>query len=658
MRPSPIFASLVVFGALASAAAEESRPTADALVALKRPGTPAISPDGRLVAYTTREVDWTSNEYVTQIWLADVSAGTSRQLTRGKSSSEAPAWSPDGRFLAFASSREAKRQVYRLDISGGDAESLSAAEEGILEFAWSPDGTSIAYTAIDPKSEPFKAREKRLGEFDVHDRDQPVSHLHLVDLASKTTRRLTSGAFAVGRFAWSPDSRAIAFDHRPTRDLGFDFDADVSIVTVADGTVRALVTGPGLDATPIWSPDGKQIAFTSTLDEKEPYYYSTSRLALVDVATGAVRRVPISVDESPILIGWGPRGIYFWTFHRTWAYLYTADPSTGATTRYAPGEEWIGTSFSLSRDFATTAFIAADRTHFTEIFVSPVKAVLEPTRLSDFGAQVASWPSSTREVVGWKSQDGASIEGVLHKPAGFTAGRRYPLLVVVHGGPASMSRPIPYSPTSATYPIDVWLGRGAIVLEPNYRGSSGYGEAFRKLNIRNLGLGDAWDVLSGIDALVAQGIADNDRVGVMGWSQGGYISAFLTLHDSARFKAVSVGAGISDWMTYYVNTDIHPFTRRYLKATPWDDPAIYAKTSPITYAKGAKAPTLVQHGAVDPRVPVPNAFELYQAIADQGVPARLITYKNQPHSFTTPKANLAVMEHNLEWFGRYLWGDP
>src|SRR5204862_334439 len=174
----------------------------------------------------------------------------------------------------------------------------------------------------------------------------------------------------------------------------------------------------------------------------------------------------------------------------------------------------------------------------------------------------------------------------------------------VHRRPAAFS-------SASIYPIDIWTAKGALVLEPNYRGSAGYGEAFRSLNVRNLGVGDAWDVLSGIDHLIKEGIADPNQVGTMGWSQGGYISAFLTTHDSARFKAVSVGAGISDWMTYYVNTDITQFTRHYLKATPWDDPEIYAKTSPITYVKTAKAPTLIQHGATDQRVPPPNAFQLY-----------------------------------------------
>jgi len=259
--------------------------------------------------------------------------------------------------------------------------------------------------------------------------------------------------------------------------------------------------------------------------------------------------------------------------------------------------------------------------------------------------------------VTWKSQDGAAIEGVLHKPAGFAAGKKYPLLVVIHGGPTGTSRPIAYSSTSI-YPIDIWTARGALVLEPNYRGSAGYGEAFRSLNVRNLGVGDAWDVVSGIEYLIKEGLADPDRVGAMGWSQGGYISAYLTTHDSARFKAVSVGAGISDWMTYYVNTDITQFTRHYLKATPWDDPAIYAKTSPITYIKQAKAPTLIQHGATDQRVPPPNAYELYRGLQDVGVPSKLVIYKGFEgigHGPSKPKSSRAVMQHNLDWFDKYIF---
>ena len=207
------------------------------------------------------------------------------------------------------------------------------------------------------------------------------------------------------------------------------------------------------------------------------------------------------------------------------------------------------------------------------------------------------------------------------------------------------------------YPTDVWVGRGALVLKVNYRGSAGYGEKFRQLNVRNLGVGDAWDVLSGVDFLVSKGWVDPARVGCMGWSQGGYISAFLTT-STTRCAAVSVGAGISNWATYYYNTDITPFTIQYLGDDPADDPEIYRKTSPMSYVKQAKTPTLIQHGENDRRVPIANAYELRQGLEDRGVPVKMVVYKGFGHGITKPRAMRAVMQHNLEWFNHYLWGDP
>src|SRR4029453_11111787 len=308
----------------------------------------------------------------------------------------------------------------------------------------------------------------------------------------------------------------------------------------------------------------------------------------------------------------------------------------------------VNSSFSFTKDGATYAYLRSDAKSMAEVYVASGFSRTSPKRLTDTNAQTAGWTTSTLEVVSWKSQDGTTIEGVLHKPLDFDPSRKYPLLVVIHGGPTGVSRAVPF--TSTIYPIDVWVPRGVLVLEPNYRGSAGYGEKFRSLNVRNLGVGDAWDVISGGDSLIARGLVDPARVGTMGWSQGGYISAFLATHDAARFKAISVGAGISDWMTYYVNTDIHPFTRHYLKATPWDDPEIYAKTSPITYIKQAKTPTLIQHGAADQRVPLPNAFELYQGLQDYKVPTRLIVYQGFGgigHGPSKPKSHRATMQHNL-----------
>jgi dipeptidyl aminopeptidase/acylaminoacyl peptidase len=293
-------------------------------------------------------------------------------------------------------------------------------------------------------------------------------------------------------------------------------------------------------------------------------------------------------------------------------------------------------------------FVAGDATHYPEVWFARAG---EPARaLTRLGDQLAGWTLGTSEVVRWTSRDGAAIEGVLRKPAGFRPGTRRPLFVVIHGGPTGVSRPSRFAATYV-YPIEHWLAKGALVLEPNYRGSAGYGAAFRALNVRNLGVGDAWDVVSGIESLARSGLVDSTRVGVMGWSQGGYISAFLATHESKRFRAISVGAGISDWTTYYVNTDITPFTRQYLKATPWDDPEIFAKTSPITTVReGASCPVLIQHGGADARVPTPDARELYRALLDVGVEARLTVFPGFGHGLGKPKALRAALEENRDWF--------
>ncbi len=633
----------------------QTGPTVDQLISLKRVSSPAISPDGRHVAYTVREANWDEDGYETEIWLVETESGTNRQLTNAKKSSSNPQWSPDGRLLAFASDRSGKTQIYTIRIDGGEAEAVTSGDDGVGgSFAWSPGGTHIAYTVTDPKSDEWKERDKKYGDFEVVDADHRMTHLWVIDLANKKARRLTEGAFTVGSFAWSPDGTRIAFDHRINGDPSNGGTADISIVTVSDGKVAPLVTQDGPDSRPLWSPDGARIAFSSAM--AEPFhYFKNSHLAVVAATGGAITNLTESFDENPGPIAWVKDGIFFSASQKTAAHLFQLDPATRAVKQVTPWKDRVVSGVSLADAAGTFAFVRSGPDEFPDVWVvSAQTGALK--KLTDLGSQIASWPRHTREVISWKSKDGTLIEGVLHKPADFQAGRRYPLLIVIHGGPTGISRPVPYGSTS-TYPIDIWLTKGALVLEPNYRGSAGYGEAFRSLNVRNLGIGDAWDVVSGIDHLVAQGLVDNDRVGTMGWSQGGYISAFLTTHDSARFKAVSVGAGISNWMTYYVNTDIHPFTRQYLKATPWDDPKIYADTSPMTYIKQAKAPTLIQHGELDRRVPIPNAFELYQGLQDVGVPAKLIVYKGFGHGLTKPKAHRAAMEHNLEWFGKYVWGE-
>jgi dipeptidyl aminopeptidase/acylaminoacyl peptidase len=658
-----IFAILVLALPLTTAAAQRTAtvPTIDELISLKRVGSPVLSPDGRWVAYTLRETNWDDNLYKTEIWIADTQTGSVRQLTNSMSaakSSSAPAWSPDGRSLAFTSDRSEKRQIYIINLDGGEAVKLTSGDEGVGSFKWSPDGRSIAFTVTDAQPQSQKDREKKYGQFDAIDQDYRMTHLHVIEVASTKSRRLTQGSFTVGAFDWSPDGKEIAFDHRINPALSNNATADISVVNVETGAVRLLVSQKGPDTNPVWSPDGSKIAFESGMG-KPDFFYMNRAIGIVSSSGGpsaAITNATAEFDEDPSIVSWKTAGLYFAASQRTNSYLFRLEPASPTIVKIAPANGWIGSNFSLNAAGDRAVYVASNAQAFPEIYVAHFGSG-DQKKLTDSGAQIANWEHTSRELITWKSQDGTAIEGVLHKPAGFQAGKHYPLLVVIHGGPTGVSRPTPFSSTTI-YPIDAWLGKGVLVLEPNYRGSAGYGEKFRSLNVRNLGVGDAWDVLSGVDSLIAQGLVDTNRVGCMGWSQGGYISAFLTTHDSARFKAISVGAGISDWMTYYVGTDIHPFTRQYLKATPWDDPAIYARTSPITYIRGAKTPTLIQHGATDQRVPLPNAFELYQGLQDQHVPTKLFIYKGFEgvgHGPSKPKSSRAVMEHNQEWFDQYFF---
>jgi dipeptidyl aminopeptidase/acylaminoacyl peptidase len=654
----PLGAAVLTFvlTSVAPSAQAPQSPSIDDLINLKRVASPAISPSGQQAAFTIRETNWDDNSYETEIWIGDAATGQARQVTHARNSSLAPAWSPDGNWLAFISDREGKRQLYRIAIRGGEAERLTSTDEGVGSFAWSPSGREIAFTMQEPISDAIKEREKRYGDIRIEDQDQRYTHLHVLDVAARTTKQITKGNFVVGSFDWSPQGREIAFDHRASSDPADSGTADISVVGLDNNQVRIAVAQDGPDTNPRWSPDGSQLAFVTSM-ARPFFFYENSVIATITPGVPTARPLTQAFDEDPNLVDWTPAGIMFSSSQRTWSYLFSLNPQTAAITRHAVRDSWIGGGFSISPDGMHTAFIGSGPADFPDIYIAPVASMSAARKVSDTGAQIASWPRHAREVIRWKSQDGAEIEGVLHKPADFQAGRRYPLLVVIHGGPTGVSRPVPYA-SSGYYPIDAFLARGALVLEPNYRGSAGYGEKFRSLNVRNLGIGDAWDVLSGIDALIQQGMVDRDRVGSMGWSQGGYISAFLTTRHSERFKAISVGAGISDWMTYYVNTDIHPFTRQYLKATPWDDPKIYADTSPMTYIKQAKTPTLIQHGEDDARVPIPNAFQLYQGLRDQNVPVQLSIFKGFGHGLTKPKANRGAMQQNLDWFSRYIWNTP
>ena len=367
-----MFTTVPVLMCLALAAgpsAQTSAPTIDDLLNLKRVGSPAISPDGRSVAYTVRETNWEENDYETEIWVG--TAAETRQLTSGRKSSLQPAWSPDGRWLAFISDRDGKRQLYRIALSGGEAEKLTKGDEGVNAFAWAPDGQRIALTMTDPVSDSVKEREKTFGEFRIEDQDRRMAHLYLLTLPAsgvsiEPPRQLTRGEFVVGSFDWSPDGQKIAFDHRVSSDPADGSSSDISVVTVASGERKAVVAQNGPDSNPRWSPDGAQIAFVTAMSK--PFdFYQNDVVAVVAATGGAATSLTDAFDENPSLTAWTPRGIFFSASQRTWSYLFQLDPQSKQITRHAVKDAWIGSGYSVTRDGRSAAFVGAGPTDFADV---------------------------------------------------------------------------------------------------------------------------------------------------------------------------------------------------------------------------------------------------------------------------------------------------
>lgn len=661
--------------AISTHAQERVNPTFEQVLSLQSSFGAVISPDGNHVVFTKQSTDWKENRFDRELWLSK-NGGAPFQLTNNpKSNSGNPKWSPDGQWIAFLSARGEKNQIHAMRVAGGEAFPVTHTDGNISYFDWSPDGKTIAFMQSEDRSKETKQQEEKYGRFFVDDEEYSLTQLWTIDFdpsrlaemplpdqmqdsTFKADRKaqllLDSVSFNINDFEWSPDGQQIAIEHQPNPLINSFFDADISIYDLSSGAITPLVANSSYDGLVGWSPDGKSILYESALDNNTSNYYLNGKLFRIDVDGSNGKQLAADFDEDLSGVSWNEQGIFALCWQKTDRFLLSIDPEDGSTSFVSTGDINRVRGYSFSKDATKLVYTGSGDDDLTEVYTTSFPTNGSSEKITSASAQIDNWSVADSEVISWESQDGAVIEGVLHKPQDYDPAKKYPLLVIIHGGPTGISTP---SPTpSYVYPMVQWLNKGALILRPNYRGSAGYGEEFRSLNVRNLGVGDAWDVLSGVEHLEEKGMIDGEKVGCMGWSQGGYISAFLTTN-SDKFQAVSVGAGISNWMTYYVNTDIHPFTRQYLKATPWSDQKIYERTSPMTNINNASTPTLIQHGEFDRRVPIANAYELVQGLRDVGVETELIVYKGFGHGISKPKERLAATWHNWQWFAKYIWGE-
>jgi dipeptidyl aminopeptidase/acylaminoacyl peptidase len=594
------------------------------------------------------------SETESQIWIAARDGANRRQLTQGRKSSTNPQWSNDGKWLYFLSNRFGKNDLFRIPIAGGEASQITRAKGGVRAFVLSPDNRSVAYTTVEPDEEFEKAvKDKR--DMRVLDTRPQNARIWIVQTANgpgeteRASRVITPADCHAQEFDWSPDGARIAFTFWATPVVNDWRKSRLAEVDVSSGAVKDLALAGTYAGKPAYSRDGRWIAFAQFSGSvPNP---GAARITVYDRKSGVARQLAATPNEQAALVGWGPGGsLIAHDAAGTTAAIYEIPLDGAAKELYAPGTGAIGqVGMNDSGTVITFSREASDQA--PEAFTLDV-ATKQAVQVSAANAELPAPPLGRTEVVRWKSKDGKEIEGLLTLPVGYERGKKVPLILNIHGGPAGGFNQN-FVGRAQLYPLAAFAAKGFAILRPNPRGSNGYGKDFRYANLADWGGRDYEDDQAGVDSLIAQGIADPERLVIMGWSYGGYMTSW-TLGQTTRFKAAAVGAGVTDLVSFTGTTDIGDFLPDYLGGEFWEKSDLYRKRSPITYAGSVKTPTLVLHGEADERVPLSQGLEYYTALKRHGVPTQMVVYPRTPHNPTEPKFVLDIMKRHIEWLERYV----
>ncbi len=654
---------------------------------------PQLSPDGQWVAYSVDKSSLKTDKNETRIWMIPTSGGDALPMTAEGVSSEHPRWSPDGKLLAFLSERnEGKKQVWLLNRQGGEAQQLTETVQDVEDFAWSPDGRHLVLVLKDPTPEELDAAKEKsqstahsssAADDDPKDKkskskkpwvidrlqfkldevgylDRRRTHLYVFDLSKKSLTQVTSGDFDDTEPAWSPDSKLLAFtSNRSTPDPDATYNTDIWTVSANNTDKGAhltqITTNPGADSSPTWSPDGKSIAYVTYLDPKL-FDYATHHLAVSPAAGGPARVLTLSLDRmvSAPRFSQDGQSIYFIVDDdgtQNLAQVHFGDGQQGA--RPVSGSVFVS-SYSVGGGAAgnvgpgTIAVQMATIDRPDEIYLVAQGKLTQLTHVND--ALFSQLQLSHGEYVHFKSKDGTQISGYLYKPLNYTAGQKYPTLLIPHGGP-QWAYYAEFSHLAQLYDAN-----GYAVLFPNPRGSTGYGQDFCKAIFADWGNKDFQDDMAMVDYAIEQGIADPDKLGVGGWSYGGISTDFI-ITQTTRFKAAISGAGAAEFSSLYGH-DQYQKDYEYELGLPWENPAAWIKVSPFRNVAKVTTPTLFMGGNIDWNVPILGGEQMYQALKRLGRTTELVVYPDEFHEFSTPSHIKDRLERDLAWYAHFVKSDP
>jgi dipeptidyl aminopeptidase/acylaminoacyl peptidase len=637
--------------------AQNRRPfTLIGLAELSRLSSPQLSPDGKTLAYFVSTTDWKSNRLVFHLCRQPAAGGAPQQLTFSDGGDQPVVrWSPDGKTLLFARAG----QFMLMPADGGEARPLTNHSTGVASPTWSPDGAAVYFTASDARTSDERDRDRLRDDVYAFDENYKLRQLWKIVVATGAETQITSGLLTVNEYRLSRDGRRIAVQRAPTP---LDDDAHRGELWVMDasGENARVLTSNAIEERLIdISPDNSQLLFLADANERfEPYYPST--IFIVPAAGGTPRAILSDFRYAIDQALWAPdgRAIIASVNMGVHSELVEIDAQSGRTRPLTDGAHFVAPGWSVAAGAGKIVFQLDEPTRFGEAWTIPIAGSAAPTRVTGlFDALEREMALPKQEKVEWKGADGVSIEGILFYPIGYEPGRRYPLVVQLHSGPMESDK-FGAGPGLLLNYFPVLTAKGYAVLRPNYRGSAGYGAAFlRDVNdgyFHNM----ATDVLAGVDHLVTIGIADPERLVVMGISAGGTLThKLVTMTD--RFKAASASAGVADWTSLWGQTDNTAFRVTYFGGTPWQKNAPIERfwaSSPLKDVANVKTPTLLFAGENDVRVPVAQALEMFRALRSHNVPTHLYIGPREGHQWADPRHLVFKANAELEWFSKYVGG--